>query len=308
MKDNIKKVMERVPKWVKATVSSLVIIILAVCIDSIVQSTITRVGKIVGRDDTVIFQLDGMRTEKDRLVLDGWVFKLEVNSEENDFDIILYESESKKKHRLDVEETIRNDVNNYFSCEYDYSKTGFRAEIDIDDLKLDTKNYEILVQYKDEPEISRTGVYLSKGEIKYYDPEQFVQPNVKGEWIENVINEGVLRLYRPNIELYVYQLEDELIWIFSDEYLSSKNSDYMELQVATTQPDKLPKHRVEMSFTSDNIRFSITQNEIQGIETEGYRIAVTEIPKQYSIVTFWCGDYSNKWEWVEYFRPWYHFD
>ena len=87
------------------------------------------------------YQIEELDTDSENLILKGWFFELmKARNEENEMDkgkkigIVLYDLGSGKEIDKEDSETVysglfmnlqyttRNDVNEYFKCEYDYSK------------------------------------------------------------------------------------------------------------------------------------------------------------------------------------------
>ncbi len=74
---------------------------------------------VVDKDYSWIYQVDSVE-EKGKLVLTGFAFELGRNAEA-DFDILLVNMETGEAVYPKIEYSRRNDVNQYFLCEYDYS-------------------------------------------------------------------------------------------------------------------------------------------------------------------------------------------
>lgn len=305
--DRIMGVVSKVPLWVRTVVASVVIIGIAVVVDRYVQDYVHRIARIVPDDYSCVFQIDSVQQEKNKFFLEGWVFKLKEDSIKNDFEIILYDYNGNKRYRTEVTDTLRTDVNEYFLCEFDYSNSGFTASIELEKLDLENVNYEVLIQSVGGNEVYKTGIYIHKGEVMYAKPEEYVTLEVEGTDIEAIVNEGILRVYRPDEGVYVYQRDENLYWIFDEKFKFESSNTYMELQLNTTQPGRLPEYRKVQNLESDNIRFCIESMKIEAENTGKYVVAVITIPKQYSIEKFWCGKYNKGWTWIEYFRPWYEF-
>ena len=308
--DRIMGVVSKVPLWVRTVIASVVIICVAVVVDHFVQEYIyINMYTVVDDDFTNVFQIDSVEKKDNELVLNGWVFKLDEDSIENDFEIILYDYNNNKDYYLDVEDVVRNDVNEYFLCEYDYSNSGFVARIKLRKINLNETNYEILIRPKENRKGYKTGIYISKGEMVFAKPEEFIALDVEGTGLEEIVNAGVLRVYRPDVGMYVYQYDEKLYWITNENYYFEEDkSTYVQYHLATTQIDNLPQHRLDNKWFFDDLGFYFENNEIVQDYGSGVRVTECSIPRNYSVMKIWTGYYVQSWKWMQYFRPWYEFE
>ena len=142
----------------------------------------------------------------------------------------------------------------------------------------------------------------------YTNPKEYVPLEVAGTDLEEIVENGVLRVYRPDYGMYVYQYEGELYWIAEPEYGFVEGDTVVECQLDTTQIARLPQHRLENQWYWDNIGFQFRSNECIALNTGKYRVTKKALPKEYSITKIWTGNYINNWIWLSYFRPYYKFD
>lgn len=262
------------------------------------------------RDDdfSFVFQVDNVRQEGNNLVLDAWAFKLNKEAIEGAMELRLYDlQEEKIVYPIRTAFTERLDVNEYFLCEYNYTDCGIVASFTANKLSLEDKDYEILVSDMETEKIYQTGTYLSNGKLMYCLPEDYVPLDVVGTNIEKIVNEGVLRVYRPDVGMYVYQYAGELYWIAEPDYDFVEENVYIPFQINTTQIEKLPKEKLVYDDTWSNIGFWFVSKEILEENKGKYRVAKSELPLDYSIIKIWTGDYTDKWRWRQEFRPWYDF-
>lgn len=256
-----------------------------------------------------VYQVDSVETVGKKLIIEGFAFPLGQDTVGGGYEIVLSDLDSDKNVFMEMEYTKRKDVNEYFLCEYDYLYSGFHAKVSLSKVNMKERNYEILLRMADEKTAYRTGIYLSNGEIMFANPATYVSLDVEGTDIENVVKQGVLRVYRPDAGVYVYQYEDYFYWIIEPKYeLGSEEDTYIELQLTTSQVDKLSEERLRNRWYYDNLRFKFYEQEIIGGNLGEYRVAKREIPTEYSIVKVWTGKATDEWEWVQYFRPYYYFD
>lgn len=267
-----------------------------------------RILDIKADDFSWVYQVDSVEVENGDFVLRGFAFELDKDATEGGFEIVLQDIESGKRYFPQMKYTERTDVNEYFLCEYDYLQTGFEAVIKAKKLDLDEKNYEVLLRRADERQTYQTGTYVSKGSLMYANPLEYEELDVSGTELEEIVEKGVLRVYRPDYGMYVYQYKDELYWIAEEEY-EYFDSDILEYMLYTTQKEKLPEHRLENEWYWDNIGFLFTEKEVKITNSGNYRVAKSRIPSEYSIVEIETGNnIDSSWIWKAQFRPWYIFN
>lgn len=261
-------------------------------------------------DFSCAYQIENVEQKDGKLVLTGWAFKLKKDSAENEIELILYDEEEEKGYFATVKKEVREDVNKYFFCEYDYSKSGFVAEVPLKKLDLENRNYKILLRLdrKHTKKAYATNVYLSKGEVMYANPAWFEPLKVEGTYLEEIVENGMLRVYRPDVGMHVYQYNGMLYWIAEKHFFFKEDGHtYIQFQLNTTQISNLPQQRLENKWYSDNIGFYFEAKEVVGMNTGNYRVAVVELPKTYSITQIWTGYHDGEWIWRQDFRPWYDF-
>ena len=214
-----------------------------------------------------------------------------------EYEIILRSTEKPGRMKPQAEYGLkRMDVNDYFSCEYDYSGCGFK----LDDLP-ETGEYEFIVRCKPLVEI-HTDVYVNNGRICYTKQASFTPPELDTDFI----NKGVLRVYRPDQHCWVYQYEGSLYWVVDNQFhFSPSGSTYIQYQLWTTQVDKLPRHRLEHAWYWDNIGGSFEDYELEG-DFGDYRVMKRDLPTEYAIKGILTGYHANdRWIWRSNFRPIY---
>lgn len=270
---------------------------------------IGRQYELLKTDFTFICQVDEVAYSAGELELTGFCFKLNEDADKNAFDLILYDLDEKKGHYVDIEKVMREDVNEYFLCEYDYTNSGFRATMKVDLKELAEKKFEVLVRPKESKYAYMTGIYLVDGEISYADPRNYTPLDVEGTDLEQVVEEGILRVYRSDVGMYVYQYNGDLYWIADGKFeFGTDRNTCIQYQLDTTQIDKLPEYRLKNGWYWDDIGVYFEKEEIKSINTGKYRVAKKSIPSEYSIRRIWTGYYSSEgWSWLQEFLPYYDF-
>ena len=257
------------------------------------------------------FQIDEVREDETSVVLEGWAFKLDKDAAKKNMEILLYDLEEEKiVYPKSVKYTSRADVNDYFLCEYDYTDCGIEATFSTLKIDVHNKDYEILISDKVNPRVNRTGTYLSDGRIMYCSPREYNELDVEGTALEPIVQDGVLRVYRPDVGIYVYQYEGSLYWIADETYeFEMDGSTKNEYHLRTTQIEFLPKHRLDNEHYWDNLGFLFEDNELYEYDGGAYRVSMCKLPVEYSITYITTGYYhEEKWVWEQAFRPWYDFE
>lgn len=256
---------------------------------------------IVEDDFSFVFQVDSVVESEGEILLDGWVYKLNVNSNEEDINILLLDREKEKILYPKIEHKIRDDVNQYFLCEFDYSQSGFVAHFDSKKIDLENRTYEVLVEDKVNEVIYKTGTFISEGNLMYADPNVFCALDAMGTELEEVVRDGVLRVYRPDVGVYVYQKDWKLYWI-ADETVSFEKDEETRfiLHLQTTQYKQLPENRIK--YKGDNWDFVFERKEAQ-MNTGKYRVAIFDMPTGYAVTDILIGYHVGEYVWKQSFRP-----
>lgn len=297
---------ERSPKYQWIVFSVLMsVILIGYCLAKI---RLDKQFQIVEDDFSWVCQVDKIEEQNGKVVLSGFAFQLEKDADEKMFDILLYDIKTGKGYYPNMKYSDRKDVNDYFLCEYDYTKSGFTATISSKKLDLEHGVYEVLLRPEGRQESYSLGIYYVNGEMYFTNPNKFVPLDVAGTDLEKIVENGVLRVYRPDYGMYVYQYEEELYWIAEEWYGFVDNDTYVQFQMNTTQINNLPEDRLANNHFWSNIGFLFQSKELTDWNTGKYRVTKCSLPKEYSITHIWTGNYINEWIWQSDFRPWYIFN
>lgn len=257
---------------------------------------------------SMIYQIDGMKQAEGMLELEGWAFTLNEDAKRGRYEVVLCDIDNQESYFLKTKSQKRPDVNRYFSGDYDYTNVGFSATIELEQLDLENAVYKILLLEKNGRSAYDTEIFLSAQGISYVNPTLFTEPDVEGAVLKEVVEKGKLRFYQPLERVFVYQYQENLYWLIENgESYFERNPGYMQYQLLTNQPKKLPLKRQQLNLNSDNLGFSFTDNELEVPDETKYRVAAVALPREYSITRIETGAYTNSagWLWHEYFRPYY---
>lgn len=263
---------------------------------------VDRILEVREDDFSWVYQVDSIETKEKELILQGFAFELETDAKVGNYEIVLQDIESNKNYFSKMRYSKREDVNRYFLCEYDYSESGFVATIKESKLNIEGNTYEVLLRIKGEREAYQTGVYISNGELVYKNPLEFKAPEVAGTDLEEVVENGVLSVYRPDHGMYVYQCDKEIYFIAEPEYDFVDGNARLQCQFFTTQSDALPKAKGKKSSDES---FWFKDKEILDWNVGKYRVARHALPTEYSITRIQVGKWENEigWVWREQVCP-----
>ena len=274
----------------------------------ICMQSIDKIFEVKKDDFSWVYQVDSIEKKDGMLQITGWAFALDEDAQQENCEIILYDTKTGKGVYPKMIYESRDDVNEYFLCDYDYTESGFTANISTRYLQLEDTVYEILLRPKGERKAFSTNVYYSDEKIMYVHPDEFVPLEVAGTDLEEVVEQGVLRVYRPDYGMYVYQYEGDLYWIAESNYGFVHGDTTIQYQMNTTQIEKLPEQRLVNNTLWSNLGFRFSTKELLEWDTGKYRVAKCSLPTEYSLTKIWTGNHINEWIWRTDFRPWYEFN
>ena len=276
---------------------------------------------IVEEDKNLVKYIEDIRIDGDMLIISGWCFYKNVESDTDSVQVFLRNTEDEEDIVwLEVEEVVREDVNKYYNCEYNYSHTGFNAKTKVKRLELQESDYEIFIKLtyskkvegkledsinndKEYVKTVSTKRYISEGELSAFVPIKELEKikSFSGE-LNEISDEGQLLVYSNKADMYVYQYKGKLYWVAGERYYFEEDgTTKIQFQLDTTRTDYLPEDRASRGLTTDNLSFIFEKNEIVQDETDPYRIACYDVPCEYPITSMWTGYYTDsKWIWREY--------
>ncbi len=274
------------------------------------------------------YQVEKIEIDGDDLIITGWFFELKSmrNAPQNipnkklgivlvDVNAYLKKEDSQDSEeisglQMDVVQQNRQDVNEYFRCEYDYSHCGFVAKIPKSDLNYEFGEYQVVFK----PDYSgREGIlssyFVNKGVLSQVDPSKYLDLDVTGTDLEKIVKSGVCVASIPEYHIVVYQYLKKIYWIAEkNEFLFSLDGNTgIVYMMDTTQFSKLPSERIESGDYWNNISDSFEKYEITNeINCGRYRVSARDIPTDMSIVDIETGQYINgEYLWYSLFRPVY---
>ena len=271
---------------------------------------ISKKIEIVLKDDFKwVVQVDSVRTEANQFVLEGFAFRLNQNATEEAFEIVLHNLDTGEYFFPKMEYKDREDVNDYFFCEYDYTKSGFVARIKEEKLNLGMNDFEILLRPNAEKNPYQFATYLSEGELMYVNPKEYVPLEVEGTSLEEIVEKGVVRVYRPDVGIYVFQYDGRLYWLADTNFVFEEDGiTCIQYQIGTTQVNKLPLECQQKRWNFERREYNFEVQEAISLQTGKYRVVERTLPTEYSVLDVVTGYYLDDWIWYQMFRPYIVFE
>ena len=292
-------------KNLSAVTCAIGIVFMAVCAAVVYQDRGVIVLEAGNTPRAFCFQIEEAACDEDsrRLEING--FAMLFGRENVPFSLLLKPTGTGKRLKLSTSCGLpRPDVNDYFLCDVDYTAVGFNATAD--DIDASTE-YEVLIRWPWSIPLS-TGVFLTGEKIHYYPGKAFYPPDAAGTELEEIVNHGILRVFRPDDHCWVYQKDNALYWIADPDFnFKDDGKTYIQYQLWTTQTQNLPEKRLAHQNYWDNIGGFFEEHELTG-DFGAYRVSRREFPTAYAITSIVTGYYERgKWIWKQYFRPVYSF-
>ncbi len=262
----------------------------------------------VNEDYEVLSSLSA-RKDGEKIILSGWAMKL--NSVTVGISLLVKNTEKNDSIVLTSNLSERKDVEEYFDPNCDYGTIGYDAELDMERVDKDSC-YEIYVyltyEKKQENEngvvefdkVSKkvfSGMYLYNGELFRYNPLTFKEPDITDFELKRVIENGTLRSYNSETEVWIYQYEKQIYLITKQEYESMNEREIdVPIMPRTSRVELLPEHRVQYGF--DHIGSYSASDEYKREGVLPYLVVVADLPSKYPITYISMGLYdgeSNTW-------------
>ena len=266
----------------------------------------------IAKDDSsqyFCFQIDHVLEENDTVILDGFAFPYNTELNDSDLHIMLLSDAADSVVEANVQAGLkREDIEQYFLCDEDYTYVGFRASVPTEKL-AEKDEYAIYMSWP-QTKLIFTGVYLTGTDVHYIPLSTFLKPVVEGTDLEPIVRDGILHVYCPDYSCYVYQYEEYLYWIVDKNFnFEEDGGTYLQYQLFTTQIRNLPRKRLRHNWYWDNLSGLFEDYEITDeIDCGRYRVCKRALPKDYSITSILTGYYADDmWIWKNYFRPYYEF-
>lgn len=179
---------------------------------------------------------------------------------------------------------------------------GFTSEIDKNDIEPN-ECYEIQFWIEDKECVENsvtldlyrkitTNEYFYNGELYSYNPNTFKRPDISDQEIIKVMDEGSLRAYDAENEIWIYQYERKLYYIMNMQGISMKEADVcVPVMPSTSREEMLPEDRRQYGFDHWGTFIEDMKYSREGILP--YQVVVVDIEASYPITYITTGLYDN---------------
>lgn len=292
LKDNIKL------QVLFCVVSSAVIILVFLLLYNIFSNKVFHKYTIT-EDVSFVNTIEDVSIEDDSITLKGYAFVLDRESKDSTISLFLRNAENGKEVWFDVNQSARADVNSYFNGDSSYEYSGFLASTKAGNLHTD-ECYEIILNIdytNNDGNIVRKTVSSNKfivgGKIYDYNPKAFDAPdmNIESDLLREVFTKGKLCFYKKEEGLYVYQYDNKLYYIATNDFVFNESGTTIYCHLYTSQVNKLPSESIPNKFEFRDFMFE--QYEYREENTAPYRVAIRDISTDYVITNINTGVYDT---------------
>lgn len=244
-------------------------------------------------DLSYAFQVEETDMRKDVLELQGWIYKVDSDIKNFDWNIYLYDISNNHIIYPDKLDKIdkQDDVNLYFQGVYDYSVFAYNVFFKMNREKT-TTNYEVLIADQNNSAIYKTGKYIVDGVLTESCLD--VKPIIQGtnQQLDELIKQCSVISYDQQVGIYTLRSGNKIYWIWEKEKADMLEDSYVNLvHLFTVQKERLPIESQDAGFC--NLDFSFHQREISYYASDYYRVAMLELPTEYPIYGVRIGQYDT---------------
>ena len=117
--------------------------------------------------------------------------------------------------------------------------------------------------------------------------------------IQQRTQNGVLKTYNPDYDVYVFQIDDRLLWFVGKDI--TQKTEFLFF-LFTNRPELLPPKRIVHGFDNKDFHVTEQKNTCEREKCGKYRVFEGTIPKEYPITSVEVGYAANgKHLWISYF-------
>ncbi|MDF1520795.1 MAG: hypothetical protein RQ728_08090 [Brevefilum sp.] len=120
--------------------------------------TITNISEEAG----VAWQIDMVRVDRNFTAVTGWAFIVGQAPSDMAIKVVLQNTETKESLELPTTLTVRDDINDQYTDDIDYSKAGFLSRVNNQFLDLEGTSYDIYIKL------------ISRGQLVFIKTDQVV--------------------------------------------------------------------------------------------------------------------------------------
>ena len=191
----------------------------------------------------------------------------------------------------------------YYDEDADHNTCAFQASIRLSE-KEQSGDYEILFQpSKWEEPVVHTGYYLHDGQVVPGSPS-YVPPDTEGTVLEDIVQNGMLRICRPEEGIWVYQYQWKLYYIVDAIYLWEHDWEDFVAAARTNHPELVSRDE-----ETDQVLLTIhgmeDAKDPAGTKVGLYEVGAADLPDTCPVAAVDTGVQSKEriWIWHQTFCP-----
>ena len=174
----------------------------------------------------------------------------------------------------------------------DYTYCGFEVSADLEKTGIKDTDCEIIIQQNEySSDIVPTGEYIVDGELSFKNPDTFIEPDVAGTDLEEIVRDGVLRAHVPDCGFYVYQKDWKLYWLIDEnnaQGMEAVNFDYYDY-MALSLRDSMEEYDYHTEFMQGHYS---QDKSAEGMNTGHYKVIIRDIPVSFPVAWIEIGVYN----------------
>jgi hypothetical protein len=118
----------------------------------------------ISEEGRVAWQIDMVRVDRNFTAITGWAFIPGNAPADMGIKVVLQNTETKQSFELPTTLTERDDINDQYADDIDYSKAGFLSRVNHQFLDLEGASYDIYIKFisRGQPVFIKTGLVVSK--------------------------------------------------------------------------------------------------------------------------------------------------
>ena len=133
---------------VKVSLAAVVLIFLFCVLQIIDYSLIQPIEiKDTANNQSIEWQIEAIKVDRHYVAISGWAFIKGEHLLKYDLDVVLQNTETKETFSLPTVLDVREELNDIYDDNVDYSQTGFVARVNKRLIKFEENNYEIYLKY-----------------------------------------------------------------------------------------------------------------------------------------------------------------
>ncbi len=98
-------------------------------------------------EGSVVWQIEMVRVDRNFTAITGWAFIPGQAPSDMAIKVVLQNTETKESFELPTTLTVRDDINDQYADDIDYSKTGFLSRVNNQFLDLEETSYDIYIEF-----------------------------------------------------------------------------------------------------------------------------------------------------------------